>query len=132
MESRIIRELDYRLTVPTSYAFLIRMLGAEEIERIVVVLSSYVLDGTLQSYGLLKHRPSLLAAAAVYVARRTTGLHGWTPALASYTTYDVEEVKPVAEAVLAEKRCSGTSQLSVDKKYSSEVYRPASHVNLCL
>ena len=132
METRIIRELDYRLTVPTSYAFLIRILGAEEVDRMVVVVSYYVLDGTLQSYELLKYRPSLLAAAAVYVARRTTGQYGWTPALSSFTAYDVEEVKPVAEAILAEKRLSGASQLSVDEKYTSDVYRPASHVNLCL
>jgi hypothetical protein len=122
MEEQILKTLEYKITIPSAHAFLVRYLKAAHADKRIVQLSCYILDGTLQSYNLLNYLPSQLAAAAVYIARRTVGRNSWSPTLLKYAGYCEEEITPVARAVLAEQSSSSQELKAVSKKYSSSRY----------
>ena len=66
--------------------------------------------------------PSQLAAAAVYIARRTVGRNGWSPTLLKYASYCEEEVIPIARAILNEKADANPDLKAVNKKYANRHY----------
>jgi len=122
-EEIILKTLDYKVTIPSAHAFLVRYLKAAHADRKIVQFSCYILDGTLQSYDLLHYLPSQLAAAAVLIARRCVGRNSWSPTLLKYANYCEEDILPVARAVLAEKASVSSEELrAVNKKYSSSRY----------
>ena len=122
MEENVLKTLEYQITIPSAHAFLVRYLKAAHADKRIVQLSCYILDGTLQSYNLLHYLPSQLAAAAVFIARRTVGRNSWSPTLLKYSAYCEEDIVPVARAVLAEKSSSSTELRAVNKKYTSSRY----------
>ncbi|CAJ1946302.1 unnamed protein product [Cylindrotheca closterium] len=122
MEEKILKTLEYNITIPSAHAFLVRYLKAAHADKRIVQLSCYILDGTLQSYNLLHYLPSQLAAAAVFLARRTVGRNSWSPTLLKYANYREEEITPIARAVLAEKTSSSPELRAVNKKYTSSRY----------
>ena len=128
----ILKTLEYRITIPSSHAFLVRMLKAGHADRKIVQLSCYLLDSTLMSYNLLHYMPSQLAAAAVYIARRNVGRNGWSPTLLKYASYCEEEIVPIARAILNEKSGLNPELKAVNKKYANHRYGAvASTVFLC-
>jgi len=122
MEEKILKQLKYNITVPSAHVFLVRFLKAGHADKRIVQLSCYILDGTLQSYNLLHYLPSQLAAAAVFIARRTVGRNGWSPTLLHYSAYCEEDIIPVAKAILAEKSHANPELRAVNKKYTSTRY----------
>jgi hypothetical protein len=122
MEERILKTLDYKVTVPSAYTFLVRQLKAAHADKQLVQLSCYILDGTLQSYKLLNYFPSQLAAGAIMVARHSVGRNAWSPTLLRYSQYCEEEIAPVALAILEEKRAILPDLKAVNKKYGSNRY----------
>ena len=122
MEETILKTLEYKITIPSAHAFLVRYLKAAHADKKIVQLSCYILDGTLQSYNLLHYLPSQLAAAAVFIARRSVGRNSWSPTLLKYAEYCEEEVIPVARALLAEKSSTSPELRAVNKKYTSSRY----------
>jgi hypothetical protein len=68
MELLIVKVLDYRLTVPTGYAFLRRFLYITGASSIVANLASYYMERMLLEYEVLEIRPSHVAASAVSLA----------------------------------------------------------------
>lgn len=122
MEEKILKALEYQITIPSAHAFLVRYLKAAHADKKIVQLACFVLDGTLQSYNLLHYLPSQLAAASVFIARRCVGRNSWSPTLLKYAEYCEEEVVPVARAVLAEKNSTSPELRAVSKKYTSNRY----------
>mmetsp|Transcript_5261 Transcript_5261/g.15300 ORF Transcript_5261/g.15300 Transcript_5261/m.15300 type:complete len:387 (+) Transcript_5261:94-1254(+) len=122
MEEQILKTLEYNITIPSAHAFLVRFLKAAHADKRIVQLSCYILDGTLQSYNLLHYLPSQLAAAAVFIARRTVGRNSWSPTLLRYAIYREEEIAPVARAVMTEKSSAAQELRAVNKKYTSSRY----------
>jgi cyclin B len=122
MEERILKTLEYNITIPSAHAFLVRFLKAAHADKRIVQLSCYILDGTLQSYDLLHYLPSELAAAAIFIARRTVGRNCWSPTLREYADYTEEHVAPIARAVLSEKAAASPELRAVNKKYTSSRY----------
>lgn len=122
MEEVILKALEYQITIPSAHAFLVRYLKAAHADKKIVQLSCFILDGTLQSYNMLHYLPSQLAAAAVFIARRTVGRNAWSPTLLKYAQYREEDITPVARAVLAEKSSSSPELKAVNKKYTSSRY----------
>lgn len=124
METKILETLEFRVTIPSAYSFLVRTLqaGQHAINSKVGRLSCFILDCTLLSYSLLAYLPSQVAAAAVLIARRTVVTDGaahpeeaWSPKLSKYTSYTEDQVIPVARAILKEKLCGSDS--AVHKKH---------------
>ena len=133
MEASILWALNYEINVPSAHTFMVRYLTAVNATTDVVSLSNYVLDGTLQSYYLLKFLPSQLAAAAVFISRKTLGEDAWCPELVRHALYCEEDVLPVARAVIAVKVYCSAGLFAVERKYGRgdfEVGGP-SIVELC-
>ena len=99
-----------------------RYLKAAHADKKIVQLSCYILDGTLQSYNMLHYLPSQLAAASIYIARRTVGRNSWSPTLLKYTEYREDDIKPIARVMLAENKSLRSSLTAVKQKYHREKY----------
>lgn len=130
MEEKVLKTLQYQITVPSAHAFLVRFLKAGHADKKIVQLSCYLMDGTLQSYSLLHYLPSQLAAAAVFISRRVVGRNGWSPTLLGYSDYCEEEVIPVARALLQAKESADHELKAVIKKYASSRYGAVSTIPL--
>jgi G2/mitotic-specific cyclin-B, other len=127
-----LKTLEYNITIPSAHAFLVRFLKAAHADKKIVQLSCYILDGTLQSYNLLHYLPSELAAAAVFIARRTVGRNSWSPTLLKYAEYREEDIAPVARAVMSEKTSASPELRAVNKKYTSSRYGSVANLALSL
>jgi cyclin B len=132
MEEIILKKLDYKITIPSAHAFLVRFLKAAHADKKIVQLSCYILDGTLQSYNLLDYLPSQIAAAAILIARRNAGRNAWSPTLLKYTEYREEDILPIARKVLSAKATASKSLHAVDDKYSSSRYGRVAMIKLSL
>jgi hypothetical protein len=122
MEEKILKTLEYNITIPSAHAFLVRFLKAAHADKCIMQLSCFILDGTLQSYNLLHYLPSQLAAAAVFIARRTVGRNSWSPTLLKYTKYREEDIMPIARAIMNEKANAKQVLRAVNKKYTRSRY----------
>jgi G2/mitotic-specific cyclin-B, other len=122
MEEKILKTLQYNITIPSAHAFLVRFLKAGHADKKIVQLSCYILDGTLQSYNLMHYLPSQLAAAAVFISRRVVGRNSWSPTLLLYSEYCEEEIVPIARAIMTERGNTNPELKAVNKKYSTTRY----------
>ena len=78
METVILTTLKFQLTVPTAYGFLQRYLCVSgESDPEVANLAYFYAERMLQEYGMLKHKPSTVAAAALSLALRAKGRRPW-------------------------------------------------------
>lgn len=71
MEYKILKSLNFRITTPSSYRFLERIykLYPNADERIFN-LSRYMIELSLVEYRMLKHHPSMLASAALFLTMK--------------------------------------------------------------
>ena len=122
MEEKILKALEYQITIPSAHAFLVRYLKAAHADKKIVQLACFVLDGTLQSYGLLHYLPSQLAAGAILIARKSVGRNPWSPTLLHYMGYTEEEILPVARVILSDIKNASPELRAVNKKYSTNRY----------
>lgn len=124
--------------IPTAATFLQIYLAAAKAEKQqpqynVEILSRYIIDVCLSSYHLLKFRPSQLAAAAVLIAQRNAKLERpWSANLVHHTKLKVEDLIPVAEAILSAKTHMSKIQLvdAVNEKYSRSEYDHLANLEL--
>ena len=118
METKILKTLNYQVTVPTGNTFLPRFLKAAHANEEVSNIANYILIESLQNYNLLEYYPSELAAASVMIARDTVGRPAWSHTLCKYTGYKSEEVEVIANAVLLERANMPDSLLAIKKQYN--------------
>lgn len=137
MEQSIINALQYNFTVPTVHSFLCRYLKAAHADRTMVQLSCYLAERTLQEYAMLKYAPSVVAATAVLVARKSLNRHPWSPTLLKYTQYDECDLASCLDEMQrymsdAEPAAPGAAtQQAAQKKYSSPKFGSVSRTHLC-
>lgn len=101
MEKTILGSLEWYLTVPTQYVFLVRFVKAAISDPEVENMVHYLAELGLMHYETLKFCPSLLAASAVYAAR--CFLHkvpAWTDTLKFHTGYSAFEIMLVSSFFL--------------------------------
>ncbi|KAK9671163.1 hypothetical protein RND81_12G010600 [Saponaria officinalis] len=120
MEKTILGKLEWYLTVPTPYVFLTRYIKAsipdDEIQHLVYFLAELA----LMNYGSLSFCSSMVAASAVYVARRT--LHkspAWTETLRLYTGFSESQLTDCAKMLVTlHSEAPGHRLQNIYKKYS--------------
>ena len=132
MESDIAVTLDYNLTVPTTHSFLCRYLKAAHADRVMVQLACYLAERTLQEYAMVKFLPSIVAATAVYIARKTLKRHAWSPTLVKYTNYDEVDMVECAEAIGAVIKVDQGNQEAVKRKYSSPKFGSVAKMDMVI
>jgi G2/mitotic-specific cyclin-B, other len=122
MESEIVNTLQWNLTVPTTHTFLCRFLKAAHADRSMVQLACYLTERMLQEYSMLKYLPSVIAASAVNVARKSLHRHPWSPTLVKYTGYDENDIAPCLKEMKNVIRNPACQQQAVFRKYSSNKF----------
>jgi hypothetical protein len=137
MEGKVLNVLEFRLTAPTHYIFLTRWTFLANADKRQRLLALYCTERTLQEYGFLKYKPSLVAAAALYVAleatnsRTSTTTNIWNQVLERNTTYSATQLfECAAEMRELIANAEHRSLLAVRKKYLSEENAQVAKISL--
>ena len=128
METHVFKTLTYRLPFPTAFVFLQRLLSVVQADGTLASLAHYYAERTLQEYYMLARTPSVIAAAALFLALRATGRKGaWTPALQHYSRYTEAELWGAVVQLRDLMDKATTAQLqAVRKKYTQRFDNVAS------
>ncbi|XP_010464862.1 PREDICTED: cyclin-B1-3-like [Camelina sativa] len=120
MEKTILGSLEWYLTVPTPYVFLVRFIKASGSDPKLESMVHFLAELGLMHYDSLMFCPSILAASAVYTARCTLNKTPvWTDTLKFHTGYsesqlmDCSKLLAFVHSSVEESRLQG-----VFKKYS--------------
>ncbi|CAA3015160.1 G2 mitotic-specific cyclin S13-7-like isoform X1 [Olea europaea subsp. europaea] len=133
MEKRILGELEWNLTVPTPYVFLLRFIKASlpdsdaSISRLgyepykVENLVYFLAELGMMNYATVIHCPSMIAASAVYAARCTLNkVPVWTKTLKIHTGFSEPQLMECAKLLVSFHSMAAAHKLKVIyKKYSS-------------
>ncbi|XP_074296210.1 putative cyclin-B3-1 isoform X2 [Silene latifolia] len=114
MEKDILKKLKFRMNLPTPYVFMLRFLKASQSEKKLEHLAFYLIELCLIDYEVLKFRPSLLCASAVYVARCTLNKSpAWTPLLEKHAHYSKIQIRECAQKILSIHKDASSCLLKV-------------------
>ncbi|CAL9133699.1 unnamed protein product, partial [Musa textilis] len=124
MEKGILNKLEWNLTVPTAYVFLVRFLKAASCDKEVEHLAFFFSELALTQYSMLMYCPSMVAASAVYAARCTvkkTPL--WTERLVRHTGFSEQQLLDCTGILVDFHSLAPESKLKiVYKKYAREQF----------
>ncbi|KAK4370670.1 hypothetical protein RND71_010145 [Anisodus tanguticus] len=125
MEKAILGKLEWYLTVPTPYVFLVRYIKAavpsdQEMENMTFFLAEL---GLMNYATVISYCPSKLAASAVYAARSTLNKSPrWTDTLKHHTGYSEDQLMECAKQLVSFHSDSGAAEnklKAVYRKFSS-------------
>ncbi|BAS94683.1 Os05g0493500, partial [Oryza sativa Japonica Group] len=122
MEKNILNRLQWNITVPTPYVFLLRFIkaagGDKELENMVFFFS----EMALKEYGMASLCPSLVAASAVYAAQCTLKRSPlWTSTLKHHTGFTESQLRECAKVLVNAHAAAPESKLKTAyRKYASE------------
>ncbi|CAG7878914.1 unnamed protein product [Brassica rapa] len=120
MEKTILGNLEWYLTVPTQYVFLVRFIKASMSDPEMENMVHFLAELGMMHYDTLKFCPSMLAASAVYTARCALKKSpAWTETLTFHTGYSESEIMECSKLLaLHHSRCGESRLRAVYKKYS--------------
>eukprot|EP01059_Diplonema_ambulator_P008197 TRINITY_DN17735_c0_g1_i7.p1 TRINITY_DN17735_c0_g1~~TRINITY_DN17735_c0_g1_i7.p1 ORF type:complete len:302 (+),score=119.27 TRINITY_DN17735_c0_g1_i7:52-957(+) len=123
-EKRILVELDYMLTVPTLWQFLVPLVDVE-VEELHKHAAGYLAEQTLMTGTLCGYAPSVQAAACVYLARSVLGASETWTEKHKMTVHEID-MDEVLEAVAVLKdyilKVPNLRVCAVRKKYNQARY----------
>lgn len=101
MEMKMLVFFGYNVCSPTCYQFLVRFLrvGGFSLSSRTAHRANYFAERCLQEHEMLSYKPSLLAAAVVYLATSMEKDQPWPAELREYTGYTAEQIIPCARQV---------------------------------
>ncbi|XP_065001508.1 G2/mitotic-specific cyclin S13-7-like [Musa acuminata AAA Group] len=122
MEKGILNKLEWNLTVPTSYVFLVRFLKAASCDTEMEHMVFFFSELAMMQCSMVTHRPSMVAASAVYAARCTLRKSPlWTDTLERHTGFSEQQLLECTEILVNCHAAAPESKLkAVYKKYSGE------------
>lgn len=123
MEKAILGRLEWYLTVPTPYVFLVRYIKAavpsdQEMENMTFFLAEL---GLMNYTTAISYCPSKLAASAVYAARSTLNKSPrWTDTLKHHTGYSEDQLRESAKQLVSFHSGAAENKLkAIYRKFSS-------------
>nr|CAD1829579.1 unnamed protein product [Ananas comosus var. bracteatus] len=127
MEKTILNKLEWNLTVPTPYVFLVRFLKAAASDKEVRTMEHMVFffaELGLVQYPMIMYCPSMVAASAVYAARCTLKkIPFWTKTLKRHTGFSEQQLLDCSKILVnAHATATESKQKVVYKKYSHEQF----------
>lgn len=130
MEEIVLKTLDYQLTVPTAKTFLRRLLQVCNPDEYLHYLSNYLTELSLLDYGMLRFLPSLIAAAAVYLANLMLKRQPWDANLRHYSTYMPSDISSCVLALSGVHQAvsSNMSLGSIRDKYRHARFHEVSRI----
>ena len=143
METSILTKLEYKITVPTGYHFLIRYLNCIQASERTRHLASYYAERNLQESDMLCVQPHKFAAAAVYAAlvqqneyiMRLSTATVWGKTLEEESGLSEKDLKPCAVNIISHVReesetASKRRLIATKKKYNLGKYSGISSLTL--
>ncbi|KAL1463747.1 hypothetical protein WDU94_015472 [Cyamophila willieti] len=125
MEVLIVQKLGFDLSRPHPLAFLRRFSKVAKAGKFCHIYAKYFIELALNDYNLVHERPSIIAAAALYLAHvaNKNDMRGfWSRSLIHYTRYTEEDIMPVvyklAKALLDNTDEEAPKYRAVKDKYS--------------
>ncbi|OVA19560.1 Cyclin [Macleaya cordata] len=119
MEKLIVNTLQFNMSVPTPYVFMRRFLKAAQSDKKLELLSFFMVELCLVEYEMLRFRPSLLAAAAIYTAQCTLNrTKHWSKTSEWHTNYSEDQLQDCSRLMVTFHQKAGTGKLTgVHRKY---------------
>ncbi|KAF9239265.1 cyclin-like protein [Melanogaster broomeanus] len=99
-ERYVLKTIDWNLSYPNPMHFLRRISKADDYELKARTIGKYLLEVGALEWRLLATPPSLMAAAAIWLARLILGNDKWTATLAHYSSYAESSLIPTANLML--------------------------------
>ncbi|KAJ4466932.1 cyclin-like protein [Lentinula edodes] len=99
-ERYVLKTLNWNLNYANPVHFLRRVSKADDYNVKARTIAKYLLEIACLEWRLIAAPPSLLAAAAMWLARISLGSEIWTPNLAHYSTYSESVLIPTANLML--------------------------------
>jgi cyclin B len=144
MEATILTQLEYKMSIPTGYHFLIRYLNSIQASERTRHLANYYAERNLQESDMLLVRPHKFAAAALYAAlkqqndqypvllRKTTIWNKFLQEESGLTEKDLRETaKTIIKHVGEEPETASKRRLvATKKKYSTDKFAGISNLPL--
>ncbi|KAL8493704.1 hypothetical protein ACS0TY_024766 [Phlomoides rotata] len=121
MEKQILGALEWNLTVPTLYVFLVRFIKASMIGLDVENMVYFLAELGMTNYSsTIKYSPSMIAASAVYLARCTLNQAPfWNERLKSHTGFNESQLTECAKLLVRFHSTAGDNAEGIYRKYSS-------------
>ncbi|CAA0837401.1 Cyclin-B1-2 [Striga hermonthica] len=120
MEKQILGQLEWSLTVPTPYVFLVRFVKASLTDLKVENMVYFLAELGMMNYETLVYSPSMIAASAVYAARRTLNKAPfWSETLKLHTGFSEQQIMDCAILLVSfhESRGDRKKLRAIYKKY---------------
>ncbi|KAF2173182.1 hypothetical protein M409DRAFT_49663 [Zasmidium cellare ATCC 36951] len=126
-ERFILATLDYDLSYPNPMNFLRRISKADNYDIQTRTLGKYLLEIGCLDHRFLEYPPSLVAAAAMYLARLALDRGEWDATLSKYAGYTEAEIQPVFK-LMVDYLFSPVVHEAFFRKYASKKFLKASIV----
>ncbi|KAJ6631143.1 cyclin-like protein [Mycena sp. CBHHK59/15] len=127
-ERYVLKTLDWNLSYPNPVHYLRRISKADDYNLKARTLGKYLLEIGCVEWRLIAAPPSLMAAAAIWLARMALGEENWTPNLAHYSSYPESALLPTANLmlnyILKPPRHDAFHRKYAGKKYSKRLHAP--------
>jgi len=118
MESLMLNTLAFNLTIPTTLRFGERLARVANASPETENLIRYLMELTLQESKFLKYKPSEIAAAATYLALKSTG-GSWDTSIEKYARYSKKKLEEVLLDLYQLATRDSPKYRAVRKKYLS-------------
>ena len=92
MEIKILMTTGFNLFFPLSYRFLRKYAKCSKVHIKDLTLARYILELSLMDYELIDAPDSMLAAAALFLAKVIQGKPTWSQALIDFSGYQIEDI----------------------------------------
>ncbi|KAK5159622.1 hypothetical protein LTR04_004997 [Oleoguttula sp. CCFEE 6159] len=99
-ERFVLAALNYDLSYPNPMNFLRRISKADNYDIQTRTLGKYLLEISCLDYRFIAHKPSLIAAASMYLARLVLERGDWDATLAVYAGYTEQEIQPILKLMI--------------------------------
>ena len=130
MEGRILSNLNFNVTVSSSYLFLQRFSKLMGMNEKAYMMARYLLELSLVEYSFLKYTPSNIAASAAYLAAKIFKMKStWNGQVAQCSQYSESEVKICSKQLYELLGKAKSSKLTaVRRKFQKrKYYQVANH-----
>ncbi|XP_074584623.1 G2/mitotic-specific cyclin S13-7-like [Curcuma longa] len=122
MEKRILNKLEWNLTVPTPYVFLVRFIKAATCDKEMEHMVFFFAELALTNYSMIMFCPSMVAASAVYAAQCTLNKSPlWSERLKRHTGFSEHQLLDCTEMLVNSHAMARESKLKAAyRKYAAE------------
>ncbi|KAK1293728.1 hypothetical protein QJS10_CPB17g01693 [Acorus calamus] len=120
METTMLNKIDWCLTVPTPYMFLVRFIKAAMADKELEHMAFFYAELALMQYSLTRCCPSMIAASAVYAARCALNRTPcWNATLKRHTGFSEDQLMDCAKLLaFSHSMVEGSKLKVVYRKYS--------------